>query len=380
MKRLLLILVPVLAIGIVVTELTMDLDRHARVSTYSIYATSTVLTVVLYVIASRILARAARLATAVAWVGVLTVVVAAVAVVLAANSMIVNAHDRDVMLVVLGMGIGLAASLALAIGGSAGGDLGRIRDAARRMADGDLAARTGVERRDEVGDAAHAFDEMAHRLQISEEERKILIASVGHDLRTPLASIRAALEAVEDGVAPDPVAYLSGMSKDVEHLGRLIDDLFDYARIESGRFEPKVEPIDLRELVDETVEVLTPVARSRGVALAVAAGGPAPATVDPSEMGRVLRNLVDNAIRYTPPGSTVTVEAVPGGFTVIDEGEGFPAAFRAVAFDRFTRADAARGRGGSGLGLAIARGIVEAHGGRITIEDGPGGRVRVTLR
>jgi two-component system sensor histidine kinase BaeS len=379
LKRLLLILVPVLGLGILVTELAMNLDRAARVSTYSIYAASTVLTILLYLVASRILARAARLATAVAWIGVLTVVVAAVAVVLAANSMIVNAHDRDVMLVVLGMGMGLAAALAWAIGGSAGGDLGRIRDAARDMAGGDLSARTGVERRDEVGDAARAFDEMAHRLEISEEERRILIASVGHDLRTPLASIRAALEAVQDGVSPDPAAYLSGMSKDVEHLGRLVDDLFDYARIESGRFEPRTEPIDLRELADETLEVLNPVAHSREVSLVVDAPVAAPVVVDPSAMGRVLRNLVDNAIRHTPAGSSVTLTVRSDGFTVVDEGGGFPEAFRAIAFERFTRADAARGKGGSGLGLAIARGIVEAHGGRISIEDGPGGRVRVAL-
>jgi two-component system, OmpR family, sensor histidine kinase BaeS len=300
--------------------------------------------------------------------------------VMAAESMFLSAHDRDVLLVVLGMGFGLAAALSYAIGRSVGADLDQMSDAAARVAAGDLTARTGVRRRDELGSAARSFDAMVGRLDAIEEERRILLASVGHDLRTPLASLRAAIEAVEDGMAPDPAAYLAGMRTDVEHLGRLVDDLFDYARIESGRFEPVAERLDLRELVDETVEVSTPLARSRGVELAAPGPDrPAPAAVDPAAMGRVLRNLVDNAIRHSPPGGTVTVEVEAGGFVVRDEGPGFPAEFRAQAFERFTRADPSRAGGGAGLGLAIARGIVEAHGGTISIAEGPGGRVRVEL-
>jgi signal transduction histidine kinase len=169
------------------------------------------------------------------------------------------------------------------------------------------------------------------------------------------------------------------MAKDVRYLGRLVDDLFEFARIESGRFQPQRESIDLRELVDEAVEVCTPLARRNGVTLVAAADGPVMASVDSAAMGRVLRNLVDNAIEHSPPGGLVAVEVVGGGFRVVDQGPGFPPGFKAVAFDRFTRADEARGGGGAGLGLAIARGIVEAHGGSIGIEDGSGGRVVVSI-
>lgn len=138
--------------------------------------------------------------------------------------------------------------------------------------------------------------------------------------------------------------------------------------------------MDLAELGDEAVEALTPLAARRRIRLTARATGAVPAQVDPAAMGRVLRNLLHNAIRHSPDGAEVVLEVEPGGFRVVDEGEGFPDEFRPRAFDRFSRADAARSGDGAGLGLAIARGIVEAHGGTIHIEDGPGGRVAVRLR
>ncbi len=379
MKRLVLLVVPVLVVGILGTELAMDLSARDRTITYTIYGVAAAVTVLLYLAVAWAAPRARRLATAVAAVGFVTVVASAVAIVLAAGSMVVNTHDRDVVLVTLAMGVGLAVALAFAVGDSVGDDLRRVSTAARAVAEGDLTVRTRINRRDEVGALAAAVDDMIAQLESSEEERKILITSVGHDLRTPLASLRAAIEAVEDGVAPDPAAYLSGMAKDVEHLGRLVEDLFAYARIESGRYEPTIEAVDLRELADETVEVCSPIADARGVALTVATDVAGSVDVDPAGMGRVLRNLVDNAVRHTPTGGAVRIEVFDRGFRVVDDGEGFPSEFRDRAFDRFSRADSARSGGGAGLGLAIARGIVEAHGGRIAIEDGPGGRVKVDL-
>lgn len=379
MKRLLVALVPILVIGVAGTELAMDLDAAARTQTYTIYGAAAALTVAAYLVSVRVTAQARRIALAVQWTGIATVAVAAVAVVLAARSMFFNDHDRDVLLVVLAMGVALAAALAWAFGRTVGEDLTRISRAAESVAVGDLSVRSGVERRDEVGRVAEAFDEMVERLETTEAERRILIASVSHDLRTPLSSIRAALEAIEDGLAPDPAAYMRGMAVDVEHLGRLVDDLFAYAHIESGRYEPVREWVDLRELADETMEVCAPIAHARGVSIEVEAVPDCFAEVDATGVGRVLRNLVDNAIRHTPPGTTVTIEVTDRGFVVIDDGDGFDAEFRARAFEHFTRSDPARSGGGAGLGLAIARGIVEAHGGRIDIEDGPGGRIRVDL-
>lgn len=379
MRRLLLTLAPVLIAGVVATELAMDLDSAARMETYVIYAVATALTVASYLVVARLTRTSRHLAVVVQWAGVATVGVAAVAAVMAAQSMFFDAHDRDVLLVVLAMGVSLAVTFAWTFGRSVGDDLERMNRAAELVAAGDLTARSGVSRRDEVGTAAAAFDAMAERLQATEAERRLLLASIGHDLRTPLASLRAATEALEDGLAPDPAAYLRGMGTDVEHLGRLVDDLFAYAKIESGRYVPERERVDLRELADETVEVCAPIADGRGVSLAVVAVGAAPAEVDPTGIGRVLRNLVDNAISHSIAGGTVTIEVGDNGFRVVDEGAGFDPGFRNRAFEHFTRADPARGGGGAGLGLAIARGIVEAHGGRIDIEDGPGGRVVVEL-
>jgi len=379
MRRLLLMLVPVLLVGIVATELAMDLSTRDRTITYTIYAVAAAVTVLLYLLVAWLAPRTTRLALVLASVGLVTVAASAVAIVLAAGTMVVNAHDRDVVLVTLAMGVGLAVALALAVGDSLGTDLGRISAVAGAVANGDLSVRTDIRRRDEVGVLAKSVDDMIRQLETMEEERKILIASVGHDLRTPLASLRAAIEAVQDGVARDPEAYLGGMAKDVEHLGRLVEDLFAYARIESGRYEPVVEQVDLRELVDETVEVCSPIADLRGVRLEVSSERGGLVDVDPAGMGRVLRNLVDNAVRHTPTGRSVVISVGATGFEVIDEGPGFPSEFRARAFDRFTRGDPARSGGGAGLGLAIARGIVEAHGGSISIGEGPGGRVSVTL-
>jgi two-component system sensor histidine kinase BaeS len=378
-RRLLALLVPVLVAGVIGTELAMPLSPAERAGTYMVYAVTAVVTIVLYAVVTRLAPRTRRLALLVASVGVVTVLASAVAIVLAAGSMVVDNHDRDVVLVTLGMGVGLAAALALAVGESVTRDLDRITAVACAVMDGDLTVRTGIERPDEVGALASAVDSMTDRLEASEEERKILIASVGHDLRTPLASLQAAIEAVEDGVAPDPSAYLSGMGKDVEHLGRLVEDLFAYAKIESGLYEPQKERLDLRELADETIEVCAPIAHLRGVELSVEVAAVETVDADSVGMGRVLRNLVDNAIRHAPHGGTVRLVLRGTSISVVDDGPGFPAEFRRVAFDRFTRADPARSGAGTGLGLAIARGIVEAHGGTISIDEGVGGRVRVQL-
>jgi signal transduction histidine kinase len=261
----------------------------------------------------------------------------------------------------------------------------------RRIESGDRDGRTAVDRADELGHVAHALDELSARLgQLEREragneaERMLLLSSVSHDLRTPLAALQAALEALVDGVAPDPDRYLRSMQRDVEALSALVDDLFLLARLEAGRLDLHPEPVDLAELADEAVEALAPVATARGVLLRLDAGGAVPVRGNPAALGRVIRNLVDNALRHAPAGSTVRVAVHDGGpptVRVVDEGPGFPPGFGERAFDRFSRADPSRTRdsGGAGLGLAIARGLVEAHGGRIWTEDPPGGRVAFEL-
>jgi signal transduction histidine kinase len=211
-----------------------------------------------------------------------------------------------------------------------------------------------------------------------------MLSSVGHDLRTPLAALRVAVDALADGVAPDPERYVRSMRRDVDALATLVDDFFLLARIESGRLDLQPVPVDLAEVADEAVEALAPAAAAAGVALALDASTHARVHGSPTALGRVVRNLIDNAIRHAPAGSVVRVAVGSDGrpsIRVLDEGPGFPADFSAEAFARFTRADASRSRatGGAGLGLAIARGLVEAHGGRIWIEAPPGGRVAIEL-
>jgi signal transduction histidine kinase len=272
-----------------------------------------------------------------------------------------------------------------------GRDARRLEATVRRIEGGDRTVRTGVERADELGHVARALDELTARLDVLERERAsyeaertAMLSSVGHDLRTPLAALRVAVEAMADGVAPDPERYLRSMRRDVEVLSALVDDFFLLSRIESGRLDLHPTNVDLTELADEAIEALAPVAASRQVTVALATRARVHVSGNPTALGRVIRNLIDNAIRYAPAGSQVRVTVGDHGnpsVHVIDDGPGFPDDFSATAFERFTRADASRARatGGAGLGLAIARGLVEAHGGRIWLEGPPGGHVAFEL-
>ena len=318
--------------------------------------------------------------------------VALVAVMVAAQMMFVSPHDRNLLMTVIVAAFALGAGVALWVSRSLVSDLDRLARASAAVASGDLAVRTGVTRGDEVGDTARAFDDMVARLdgaqrrrEATEAERRLLMASVGHDLRTPLAAIRAATEALQDGVAPDPRRYLGSISRDLDHLTHLVDDLFLLAQLDAGRFDPGTDTVDLAELADDAVEALLPTAAAAGVTLTVAAVGAVPTRGSAPELGRVIRNLLDNAIRHCPPGGRVRVKVCREGgracVRVRDDGPGFPAGFTARACEPFTRADASRSRatGGAGLGLAIARGVSEAHGGAIQLQPGPGGDVAVLL-
>ena len=230
-----------------------------------------------------------------------------------------------------------------------------------------------------------AMEERSRR-QI-EAARRQMVAAVSHDLRTPLASLRLLVEAIDDGVATGETRerYLGEMRTHVEALTRLIDDLFELSRIEAGEISWTMGRVELRELIGDTVAVMRAPAEARGVALA--ADLPAhevAARADVEKVQRVLFNLIQNAIRHTPADGSVIVRARTGGdgveVEVADEGEGIPVADGERVFEAFYRGDEARSEDGAGLGLAISRAIVEAHGGRIWLEAGaPGTSVRFTL-
>lgn len=311
--------------------------------------------------------------------------VAVVMIAIAAQSMFINDQDQRMLMWVLVPAVLGAAVVAMLMARPVARDASRICDAAMRVADGDLSARTGVVRSDELGEAAAMFDKMVDRLDAVEKERAVMLSSISHDLRTPLAALRASVEAIRDGVAPDPDAYLSGMERQIRALASLVDDLQLHSRIVSGTIGMTRTRLDLTELADEAMETLRPLAESRRVTLLLEADRRVTVDADASQLARVMRNLLENAIRHAPDESVVIVEigsnAQQATLRVSDEGSGFPPDFRERAFEPFTRADPARDlrTGTAGLGLSIARGIVSAHGGTIGVADGPGGVVEVAL-
>ncbi len=316
--------------------------------------------------------------------GVLAAVL--VMVVIAAQQMFINDQDLGLLLWILVPASAIAAIAAYGLSAPIARDAHRLSAAAERVATGDLDARSGVVRHDELGDAAREFDRMVDRLDAVEKERAMMLSAISHDLRTPLAALRASVEAIRDGVAANPDAYLNGMERQVQALADLVDDLQLHTRISSGTLELRPGRVDLTELVDEAIETLRPIARAREVHLRLAADARVSVNGDAGQLARVVRNLLENAIRHAPNGSEVLTVIERAGPDVVlnvrDEGGGFAPDFRERAFEPFTRGDPARDvrTGTAGLGLAIARGIVAAHGGTIAALDGPGGNVQIRLR
>jgi signal transduction histidine kinase len=231
-----------------------------------------------------------------------------------------------------------------------------------------------------------AMEERSRR-QI-EEARRQLVAAASHDLRTPLASLRLLVESIDDGVATGETRdrYLAEIRTHVAVLSDLIDDLFELSRIEAGDISWTMRQVELRDLIGDTVAAMRAPAEERGVTIAaVLPPQEVIAQANAEKVQRVLFNLIQNAIRHTPADGSVTVRArsAAGGVEVevCDDGEGIPAADGERVFDAFYRGDAARSEDGAGLGLAISRAIVEAHGGRIWLEQGgPGTHVHFTLK
>jgi signal transduction histidine kinase len=275
-----------------------------------------------------------------------------------------------------------AVGAGLVVGRSLGNRLDRLRYAAREFARGDLTARTAEDGPAELAELAAAFNDMASRLAELFDSRSELVAWASHDLRTPIASLKAMLEAVEDGVA-DQVEYLPDLRAQVRTLETLVEDLFEVACIDAGALRLDLHAADVSMLVRSCVDGLKREADAAGVRLRAETNGAATALCAPEKIERVIRNLLTNALRHTPRSGSVeaSVAARNGrvAVTVEDTGEGLAPATQRRMFERFWRADPARTNGGagSGLGLTIARGLVEAHGGRIWAEPRAGGGTRV---
>jgi signal transduction histidine kinase len=261
----------------------------------------------------------------------------------------------------------------------------QLRATSASLAGGDLSARADETGPAELRDLARDTNEMAGRLEELFDARSRLVAWASHDLRTPIAALQAMVEALEDGLA-SPADYLPLMREQVHSLGRLVDDLFELARIDAGALTLELQAAPVSRLVESAVRNLQPQAAARHVVLEARVDGEdATARCAPDQVERVLYNLVANALRHTPSDGSVAVLVRPGGnevlVTVEDTGDGIPPEALTRAFDRFWRADLARtpAGGGAGLGLAIARGLVEAQGGRIWAENRPDGGASVSF-
>ena len=265
-----------------------------------------------------------------------------------------------------------------------------MASAARRMARGDYGTTVAVRSRDEVGQLAEAFNRMAGEMEGVERLRRDLVANVSHELKTPISALRARLENLLDGVEEPNPALLAVMLQQSDRLARLVDQLLDLSRMESGDLPLTIEPVPLAPLVDRVVSEVSVArperARTLDVHNDVASDFP-PVEADPERVHQVLFNLLDNAFRFTPDGGTVWVRAVRKDgsceVSVEDTGPGIPQEHLPLVFERFYRVDQSRSRddGGTGIGLAIARSVVEAHGGKIWAEsaEGKGATFRFVL-
>jgi signal transduction histidine kinase len=257
--------------------------------------------------------------------------------------------------------------------------LREMAKAARSMEAGDYGQRVQTSSRDEVGQLAVAFNRMSGELEDLERLRRDLVANVSHELRTPISALRARLENLLDGVErPDPET-LQVMLAQTERLGRLVDQLLELSRLESGDVPMVRERVALPPLVARVLSEIEVMRARRDVELTEDLPKDLPAVyADAERVHQVLFNLLDNAVRFTPSGGRVTVRASRRNgsvdVTVADTGPGIAAEHLSRVFERFYRIDPGRSRneGGTGIGLAIARSVVEAHGGRIWAESEPG--------
>ena len=302
------------------------------------------------------------------------------------------------------LGLGLTALLAAAVATLAGwwlaGQLvrpvGRLRDAAARLAGGDLAERVSPGGAQEMVQLAGAFNDMAARIEASMKAQRAFVANASHELRTPLTNIKLRAEALEDGALEDPAVarkFVREIGSEADRLSRLANDLLALSRRDDAP-GPVREPVDLSSLIPNVAAGMGLRAEREGVALVQEIVADLPLlSANPAELRTLLVNLVDNALQYTPAGGTITITARPADpppgveIQVADTGIGIGAEDLAHIFERFYRADKARRRGtgetgsGAGLGLAIVKGIVDAHGGTISAQSAPdeGTTIVVTL-
>ncbi len=313
-----------------------------------------------------------------------------------ARAMFLSTHDFEVTLLVSVVAGLVGIAFAAAVGAAFSAWSHALRDEAKRFGEsGEFVSsaagpREMQELSEELARTSRRLRESRAREERLEGSRRELVSWVSHDLRTPLAGLRAMTEALEDGLAEDPARYHHQMRSEVDRMVRMVDDLFELSRIHAGVLKLSVQRVALGDLVSEALATADPIARERHVRVGGRVEQGLDLVADPTELSRVISNLVMNAIRHTPEDGIVSIEgrAVPEGveLSVVDGCGGLSDEDMERVFDVGWQGGAARspesselGRG-AGLGLAIVRGIVEAHAGQVAVaNESPGCRFRVLL-
>ena len=302
--------------------------------------------------------------------------------------MFVSHHDFLLLGLLLIFAALISASFGYILASSMTRSLWQLQKGAHDLAAGNFSTRVKLNETDELADVAEAFNMMADELQRSfarqkklEQARRNLIAAVSHDLRTPLTSIRAMIEAMSDGVVTDPDTvkrYYFNIQSQTENLSNLINDLFELSKLESEQIQLRLEPVSLNDLLSEVVDSMQLQASKKNVSLKAIFCQDAPMIMaEFDKIQRVVYNLIQNAIRHTPDNGMISLETktVPQGIqvNVADTGEGIDPDDLPHIFEQFFRGEKSRSRetGGAGLGLAIAKRIIEAHNGQIWVNSQP---------
>ncbi|WP_127820009.1 sensor histidine kinase [Microbacterium sp. CPCC 204701] len=308
-----------------------------------------------------------------------------------ANAMYLSPHDLLVGVWVSGSATIVSLAAAAVLGRTFTRQTARLQRFARDIGDGAQVVPPASSDRSELatlqGELARAgrrLEEARAEVDALDTSRRELVAWISHDLRTPLAGLRAMAEALEDGLADDPQRFHRQMRAQVDHLSALVDELFELSKIQSGRLALTMEPVSLYDLVSDAVAELSALARAHDITIRESPSPDLTVVGDARELARVVANLLINAIQHSPPGSeiSVTTRDLSDGtamLSVVDAGGGIPETDMPKIFLAGWRSDASRTPqpsphvGGSGLGLAIAHGIVKAHEGDISARNVPGG-------
>ncbi|HEY8169090.1 MAG TPA: ATP-binding protein [Candidatus Limnocylindrales bacterium] len=286
---------------------------------------------------------------------------------------------RGVLIVSVALAVALAVGLAVVVARMLTRPLDEVGRAARRIADGDYAARVPRDGPEEIASLADSFNQMAAALQEQERLRREFIANAAHELRTPLTNLQGYLEALRDGVIEADAATYDSLWEEADRLVRLARSLDALAVGESNAEPARKVELDLGPLLEASVALVRPALEGRDIEIERRWPAVLPARGDPDHLAQVLANLLQNAVRYTADGGQVTVsgESRPGSVlvSVVNTGEPIPAADLPHVFERFYRVEKSRDRasGGAGIGLAIVKQLVEGDGGRVGAESSPSG-------